>query len=276
MNSPQQRCQVSIVTVGMNHLKYLKPYLNSLFNQNTPQCIFELIYVDNCSTDGSVEFVKSNYPSVKVVANSKPLGFGENNNIGVSFATGKYVAIINPDIEILPNSVDNLYKYAESIDFSAIIAPKLLNKDGSFQQSVRRYMTLKVFIMRAITRGNDGSHYKSIQSYLFNDIDKEKTQYIDWAIGASLFMKTDLFKTLGGFDTDYFLYFEDVDLCVRSWNAGSPVIYYPKSEMIHNHLRASAKLSKKTIFHFKSMLTFFAKHGISIKSKYNLAVPGKL
>ena len=76
---------ISIITVGMNHLLYLKVLLRSLYKENIPQASIEMIYVDNCSSDGTVEYVRQNYPQVRIVENQKPLGFGENNNIlGIS------------------------------------------------------------------------------------------------------------------------------------------------------------------------------------------------
>ena len=89
---------ISIVTVGMNHLLYLKALLHSIYVENVPQVNFEMIYVDNCSTDGTVGYIRHNYPQVKIIENRKPLGFGENNNKGVLASMGKYIAIINPDI----------------------------------------------------------------------------------------------------------------------------------------------------------------------------------
>lgn len=93
---------VSIVTVGMNHLKYLKALLPSLYGSCKPRVSFEMIYVDNCSTDGSVDFVRDYCPDAKIIINNEPLGFGENNNRGVFASTGKYIAIINPDIVLQP------------------------------------------------------------------------------------------------------------------------------------------------------------------------------
>ena len=101
--------QISIITVGMNHISYLKPLLASVYGDNRLKTPFEMIYVDNCSTDGSVDFIRTNYPQVKIIANTKPLGFGENNNKGVFASTGKYIAIINPDIVVHPGSLDNLF-----------------------------------------------------------------------------------------------------------------------------------------------------------------------
>ena len=106
--------QISIITVGMNHLSYLKPLLASIYGENEPKTPFEMIYVDNCSTDGSVEYIRANYPQVKVIVNTEPLGFGENNNKGVFASTGKYIAIINPDIVMHSGSLDRLFNFAES------------------------------------------------------------------------------------------------------------------------------------------------------------------
>lgn len=251
----------------MNHLNYLKSFLESLYRENQPQVSFEMIYVDNCSSDGSSEFVKQNYPQVKIIENDKILGFGENNNKGAEIAKGKYIAILNPDIVLQKNALDYLLNYAENLSYDAFLVPKLLNPDKSLQYSVRGFISPWISAMRLLTKGNDKTKNKTVQNYLCRNIDENKTQFIDWAIGAAFFLSTNLYKKLGGFDTDYFLYVEDVDLCLRSWEIGAPVIYYPKSEMIHNHLRASTKMNKKTLLHLKSQFLFFTKHGILVKSK---------
>lgn len=257
---------LSIITVGMNHLSYLKALLKSIFKENTPQTSFEMIYVDNCSTDGSVEFISQNYPKVKIIKNLIPLGFGENNNKGVLASTGKYIAIINPDIVLMEGSLDKLLQYMEQNPQTGIVAPQLLNPDGSLQYSVRGFISIKTLIARIISKGKDNTSNKTVSKYLCKNLDFQKTQAVDWAIGAALFMSKDTYAELGGFDLDYFLYMEDEDICLRCWKIKKTVIYLPQSKMIHNHLRASAKIGKKTILHIKSMYTFFKKHGFSIKS----------
>ncbi|WP_312761394.1 glycosyltransferase family 2 protein [Epilithonimonas sp.] len=261
--------EVSIITVGMNHLHYLKSFLDSLYNLNLPKVSFETIYVDNCSTDGSVDFIKKNYPSVKIIENKNVLGFGENNNKGAEVAVGKYIAIMNPDLVFLKDSIDNLYNYSETLGFDSVVAPKLLNPDGTIQNSVRGFITPWVFVARLMTGGNDNTKNKIVQNYLCENMDVDKPQFIDWSIGAALFFKAHLYKKLNGFDPAYFLYMEDVDVCLRVWKLNSAVVYYPKSEIIHNHLRASRKVGKKMFMHFKSLLLFFSKNGIFIKSKKN-------
>ncbi len=255
---------VSIVTVGMNHLSYLQNLFKSLENAGVfaDTKNYQMIYVDNCSTDGSVDFVRDNYPSVKILNNIKPLGFGENNNKGILASTGEYVAIINPDIVVFPDSLETLRFYLEQHPDVGIVAPKLLNPDGSVQYSVRGFVNVKRLLARMISHGDDSTQNKTVAEYLCKNIDFNKTQPVDWAIGAAFMIRREVYANLGGFDQDYFLYMEDEDICYRSWQIGYPVVYHPESKMIHNHLRASSKIGKKMFMHMKSMFTFFKKHGL--------------
>ena len=163
--------QISIITVGMNHLSYLKSMLASIYGENQPKTPFEMIYVDNCSTDGSVEYIKANYPQVKVIVNTEPLGFGENNNKGVFASTGKYIAIINPDIVMHPGSLDKLFDFAESHPDVGIVVPKLLNPDGSLQYSVRGFISLSILLARIRTKGKDNVDDKEVDKYLCRNLE---------------------------------------------------------------------------------------------------------
>ncbi len=257
---------ISVITVGMNHLSYLKALYHSLFVECKPKNQFEAIYVDNCSNDGSVEYLKKNYPEVKIIENEKPLGFGENNNRGVMASVGNYIAIINPDIILKDGSIDILYEFLDKNPEVGIAAPKLLNPDMSIQYSVRGYLSPKLTFYRFITRGKDESDNKVMRSYLCKDLDFDKTQPVDWAMGAALMLSRVTYAQLGGFDQDYFLYIEDEDLGLRSWKMGKPVWYVPASKMIHNHLRSSTKIGKKSWMHLKSIVIFLKKHGFNIPS----------
>lgn len=262
----QQNPEISVITVGMNHKAFMEKLLQSLFIAHRPDVPFEMIYVDNCSVDGSVHMIAENFTEVKIIQNSKPLGFGANNNLGVQHARGKYIAIINPDIELQDQSLDSLLNFHEKLTYDAILVPKLINPDGTLQFSARGFVTGNSLVGRIITRGQDDSPRKSVQRYLFTDINSDQIQFVDWAIGAAFFMKKSLFEKLGGFDEDYFLYLEDTDLCLRSWKSSNPVIYMPNSVMVHNHLRSSSKKVKLAVIHLKSYLKYFRKHGLKVKS----------
>lgn len=257
---------ISIITVGMNHKKYLETLYASLYGEGKPDTEFEAIYVDNCSTDGSVKWLQNEYPQVKIVQNTDQLGFGENNNKGVLASTGDFIAIINPDIVLKKGAIDKLCGYLKEHPEVGIVAPQLLNPDQTVQFSVRGFLSPKLTFYRLITRGKDESENKEMRAYLCKDLDFEKSQPVDWAMGAALMLTRDTYAQLGGFDQDYFLYIEDEDLGLRSWKMGKPVWYLPQAKMIHNHLRSSTKLGKKSWMHFKSICTFLKKHGFNIPS----------
>lgn len=261
MNTPT----LSIVVVGMNHLCYLKNLFKSLFEEYLPKTSFEVIYIDNCSSDGSVEYLKINYPQVIIYENEIIKGFGENNNYGASKANGKFLAIINPDIRVLDSSIDVLVEYLNNNKEIGIVVPQLLNPDMSIQYSVRTFISLNILFWRFIHKGDDSSSNRHTSKYLRKDMDVDKIQSVEWAIGAAMFMTKKHYNELNGFDQDYFLYMEDEDLCLRSWKMSKPVVYNPLSKMIHDHQRSSNKLNKKTWMHLKSMYTFFKKHGLNIK-----------
>lgn len=257
--------KISIITVGMNHLVYIKELYKTLFSDETkPSVSFEAIYVDNCSHDGSADFLQREYPQVRIIRNTSPKGFGENNNIGAFASIGKYLAIINPDVSLHKGSLDVLYDFMEKNQEVGIAVPHLFNKDMTHQFSIRGFITPMIFVNRVLSHGKDDSQNKAVERYLCKNIDVEKIQPVNWAVGAALFMSRDMYSLLAGFDKDYFLYMEDEDICLRSWMMNRPVVYVPQSQMIHNHLRASSKIGKKAFMHFKSLITFFKKHGYSV------------
>lgn len=262
MDSPK----ISVITVGMNHLKYITNLYRSLLVEHRPECGVECIYVDNCSSDGSVDWLKTAYPEVKIIQNDRPLGFGENNNMGVWTSSCEYVAIINPDIEFIDDAIDRILLWMDShLGEYGVVGPKLLNPDMTVQFSARKFITVKDFFFRLISGGNDDSSNHRVEDYLGKNLDINKLQSVNWILGAAMFMKRDFYDRLGGFDQDYFLYMEDEDLCLRSWKAGMPVVFAGNIAVVHNHLRASKKVGKKMLYHFKSLFTFFRKHGLSLK-----------
>lgn len=108
---------ISIITVGMNHKNYLEALYGSLYGEGRLETEFETVYVDNCSTDGSVTWMQENYPQVKVVVNTEPLGFGENNNKGVMASRGDYIGIVNPDIVLKKGSIDSIMNKAKEMNW---------------------------------------------------------------------------------------------------------------------------------------------------------------
>jgi N-acetylglucosaminyl-diphospho-decaprenol L-rhamnosyltransferase len=259
--------KLSIIIVNMNHLSKLKNLFNSLFSEGKTTLSHEIIVVDNCSTDGSIEYITANYPSVIIHQNNTIRGFAANNNQGVSISSGEYIFICNPDIIVLPGAIDTMVWLLEKNLGVGIVCPQLLNSDLTYQASVRRFHNTKVLALRALSWANDASTNKDIQKYLMLDFDKSKTQFIDWALGAAIVLHRNVYQELGGFDEKFFLYVEDVDLCLRCWAAGHAVVYCPQAICIHDHQRGSAKgINKLLWFHVKSMAYFFYKHQLLLRT----------
>jgi GT2 family glycosyltransferase len=257
--------EISIITVTMNHLTLLKQMLHSLFITCTPKVSFEVILVDNNSTDGTAAYVRKEFPAIHLIENKQTYGFAQNNNIGAARAQGNYMLILNPDIILLPDAIDILYNYLRENESVGIVAPKLLNPDHSIQCSARNFMNIKLLIYRAFTLGNDNTRNATVQAYLTPELSNEQPAIVDWCLGAALLFRSDFYRELGGFDEHFFLYVEDADICQRCWFAGKSVVYHPQAQMIHMHQRKSAHFSKKTLIHLKSHYYFFRKNRFKIK-----------
>jgi len=154
-----------------------------------------------------------------------------------------------------------------------LVGPKLLNKDGSLQDSARRFLTIKTAFLRLVTLGNDQVPIKSIQRYLKSYDSSRTVQVVDWVIGAVMFVKRDALKTAGLLDTKFFLYIEDQDWCFQMWKNNWTVAYLTTSQFIHDHQRSSVKrINKKTVWHVQSILYFLRKNYLSVSRKRPVAL----
>lgn len=255
---------ISIITVTMNHLPLLEKMLHSLYIDNPPKVNFELILVDNCSTDNTEEFIRTHYTQIRYYKNDKIAGFAANNNKAASYAKGEYILILNPDIILLKDSIDTLYQYLQDHQEVGIVAPQLLNTDLSIQHSVRTFISPPILMARIFTKGNDNSTNHYVKQYLMTELSPTSPSDVDWCMGAALLLKNSFYQQLNGFDEGFFLYVEDMDICHRCWKLGKKVIYLPSSKMIHAHQRSSQKINRKTLLHLKSMLYFFRKNRFKI------------
>ena len=263
----EMKPEISIITVGMNHLSYVKEMLSSLYSIGKPSNSFEVVFVDNLSTDGTVDYIRTNYPDIKLIENREKYGFARNNNIGARHASGEYILILNPDIVLTEGAIDRLYDYARRNPDCGIVAPMLQNRDLSLQYSARRFPSIRILLNRFLTKGDDSARNKAVQRYLLTDLPSNAPSEVDWCMGAALLIKRSFYEELGGFDENFFLYVEDMDLCHRCWQKGKKVIYYPLSKMIHVHQRSSQHWNKKTWIHLKSFLYFFRKNHFKIRSE---------
>jgi len=210
---------VSIIVLNYNGRHFLKECFSSLCSINYPKSKYEVIMGDNGSTDKSIEYVKNNFPWVRIVAMRKNYGFGGGNNRCIRFAKGEYIVFLNNDTQVTEEWLSKLVQ--ASTDHSALIcASKALFMDDC---NVVEYGGGKFTV--------NGRGY----SIAFGKKDGKEAEcvYTGNPCGASMLIKKDIFLKLGGFDEDYFACLDDTDLGWRAWLYGYKVVYCPASIVYH-------------------------------------------
>lgn len=185
------------------------------------------IVVDNNSSDGSAELAEE--LGAEVIRRTENLGFSSSNNLGLEHATSDWIAFVNPD---LTPRLDSLTRIANLADrHSALVAPQLVNQDGSLQPNARGFPTP---VQKIVNRGIPLPFVKSRRYTQTNFVEPT---FIAWAMGAALCGRRELFESIGGWDSRYFIYYEDHDIGLRSWTVGHPVILDPASKWVHSWQR---------------------------------------
>ena len=229
---------VSIVVVNYNGEEILKRMLDSVYNLNYTN--YEVILVDNASSDGSVDFVRKNYKKVRIVQNSKNEGYTGINS-ALKFCRGKYIFFLNNDIELEKDCLTELFKAAKSTK-AAMLAPKLVNfYDKSLQSG-------GTWVSRAFYNG----HLKAAKNERIKEIPYMGVCLIDRVV-------TDMFGYL--FDPDYFIYAEDLDLGLRLRLLGLKTLLVPSAVIYHLHAATMGKEKgyKRTFLMERNLLTTFFK-----------------
>ncbi|MEK7533862.1 MAG: glycosyltransferase family 2 protein [Patescibacteria group bacterium] len=244
--------KVSIVVLNWNGKKFLKNCLDSLTQLTYPQV--EIIVVDNNSSDGSCEFIKTNYQKVILIENKENYGFAKGNNIGFKAATGSYILILNNDTIVTPNLLGPLITDFEDNPKIACLQPQIrLFKNKQLLDGVGAFLTLTGFLY----------HF----GYLKDRIDPKynKKMKIFSAKGACMLLRRKAIEKVGLFDEDFFIFFEETDLCFRLWLAGYSVMYEPESIIYHlgggdTTSSNSYQHEKRVYMSFRNMLCCYLKN----------------
>jgi hypothetical protein len=250
----------SIIIVNFNTKKILKKCLSSIF-ELTKEIEFEVIVVDNASSDSSVEMIEKFFPKVKIIANRKNLGFGSANNQGIKKAQGKYVCFLNSDVVLVENSLGKLIKISNKHSQVGIYGPKLVNVDKTIQQSAGFFPNLpQVFLW--MTFIDDLPFGKLLKPYhVDHDSFYQEEQKVDWVTGAAMMVRKEVFERVGGFDEKIFLYGEEVELCYRVKKAGFSIFYTPVTKLIHIGRASMDKSDIGAITgEYKAILYFYEKY----------------
>jgi len=221
---------VSIIIVNYNGKKFLADCINSIFG--FADCRYEVIVVDNASTDGSREYLREHFPDLRLIHSEVNLGFAGANNLGARSASGKYLLLLNNDTRLL-NGLGPAIEALESDEKLGAVGCRMYFADGSFQPS-KGYEHAPLRLVLAWT-----GLYRLTSLALFSEVDLDPANYnslrqaVAWVSGAFLMTPRDLWEKLGGLDESYFMYVEDADYCRRVRDAGFSVAYTPQTEIIH-------------------------------------------
>lgn len=253
--------KLSIIIVGFNIKEYVILCLRSILAQE-PSFPFEIIYVDNCSTDGTVPLLKNLSFKIKILEMKKNLGFARANNFAAKESGGEYLLFLNPDTEIFDDSLTRMVTYLEKHPEIGILGPKLVNNRKMDLQisSVGRLDSLTaLFAFSFLNKYFPNNSFS--RKYFLSDWDRNSIKEVGVVSGAAILINKDLFKKIGGFDEQYFMYFEENDLCLAVEKLGKKVVYFPEAKIIHYLSRATAKVPQlaKNRF-FESRYHFFKKH----------------
>lgn len=216
----------SVIIVSWNALHHLKNYLPSVTATDYPD--FEIILADNASTDGSKEWVRENYPEVKIAEFDKNYGYCGGNNRAVPHAEGDILLFLNNDVRVEPDWLHGLAKCFQRDEKIAAVQPKMLSDE---QPDYFEYAGAAGGFL-------DRWGYPFCRGRIFDTVEKDEGQYdnetdILWASGAALAIRKKVFEDLGPFDADFEFHMEEIDLCWRLWNAGHKVRFCPNSTVYH-------------------------------------------
>jgi GT2 family glycosyltransferase len=182
---------------------------------------------------------------IYVISNEQPLGFGANHNQAFKLARGQFFCVINPDIRFTKNPFAVLTTYLKTSQLG-VVAPVVLNEQGSIEDSARYFPTPFKILCKAFGKCK-GSDY----------VIRDTTITPDWVGGMFMLFRHAVFQQLSGFNERYFLYYEDVDLCVRLRLRGYEVMLCPEAQVVHHAQRSSHRNLKYLRWHLQSMMRFF-------------------
>lgn len=246
--------QVTVIILNWNGCQFLKKFIPIVIKHSSKDA--EIVVADNNSSDDSVEFLKTNYPEVRIIQNEYNAGFASGYNLALKQIKTKYYVLLNSDVEVTKNWINPLIQLMEKDETIAACQPKLLS-----------YYQRDAFEYAGAAGGYiDKYGYPFCRGRIFNSLEKDTGQYDDvveifWASGASLFVRAHLFHQVGGLDDDFFTHMEEIDLCWRFKNQGYKIIYCPDSVIYHVGGGTLPKTSfRKTYFNFRNNLFLLYKN----------------
>jgi GT2 family glycosyltransferase len=220
--------------------------------RNIQKIVFETIVVDNNSVDGSPEFLRENFPWIQLVRNNENFGYSKANNQGINETTGEFILFLNPDTQIFPGAIDLILEEMKTSPLVGALGPALVSEKSRYQVSFGKKINFA---------------YEFLQKCLFNlyfryKLKRMQQKYeVGWLSGACFLTRRSVLEETGFFDENFFLYFEDIDLCRRIKKTGRKLIFLPRAKVLHVEGATTSLQSLSSLYFYRqSQLYFYRKH----------------
>lgn len=253
---------LSIIIVSWNTKKLVMDCIESI-KTTTKKISYDIFVVDNASSDGTVEMLKTEFKDINIIENKINNGFAKANNQAIKLSSSRFIMLLNPDTVVQDNSLDTMVKYLEEHDEVGIVGCKLLNIDGSLQESCRRFPDLQTYSNILLKLHAFFPNKRCFKNYFMKNMNYDKINEVDQVMGAALMYKTNVFGQKSYLDEDYWIWFEEVDFCYNVRKKGYKVIYLPDAKIIHYKAQSFSQLLKveqQKVFN-NSLLLYFKKNG---------------
>ncbi|MCB0509722.1 MAG: glycosyltransferase, partial [Bacteroidetes bacterium] len=252
---------VSIIIVNYNVRYFIEQAILSI-KEASSNLVIEIIVIDNASQDDSVEMLQKKFPEITLIANQENVGFGRANNQGISIAKGKYLLLLNPDTLVQNNTLQVCIDFMEKTKDCGAIGVKMIDGKGNFlPESKRSIPTPSVALYKMLGLSSLFPKSKVFGKYHLAYLDQNENHQVEVLSGAFMFFRADLLQKIGGFDEDYFMYGEDIDLSYQVLKNGYKNYYLADTSIIHYKGESTKKgsLNYVKVF-YEAMLIFAKKH----------------
>lgn len=257
----KQKYILSVCIVTYNVEKYVEKCLSSLFSYTSPLLDLEILVIDNHSGDHTVRMIREKYSQIDLIASDQNLGFSAANNILLKKCRGDYILLLNPDTVVEKSSLDMLVDYLKNHPDCGIIGPKLLNEDLSLQNGLRKFPNPWISLIKSSPLKHLKIFKNRVDQGHMRHYDLNHSGIVDQVSGAAFMFSRDVFNRMGFLDSQFFIYFEEVDYCKRAYLQGLYVYYLAEAQIIHFGGKSAKSANIKMMYiYLHSQLKYFKKH----------------
>jgi N-acetylglucosaminyl-diphospho-decaprenol L-rhamnosyltransferase len=251
---------LSIIIVNWNTRDLLRACLASLPAALAPSLSAEILVIDNASADGSAQMVAAEFGSVRLFANTENLGYAAGNNQGFEAAIGGCFLLLNPDTELPAGSITELVRFLRERPEAGAVAPRLIHPDGRIQRSVRGFPT-PLALLGEVTGLARLAPWGPWAAYRGPRVEPEQPVPVDQPMASCLLFRREAIEQAGGMDTDFPIFFNDVDLCRRVRDKGWEIWYNPTVAIIHHGGASTRQVRPRMVWEsHHSLHRYYQKH----------------